>query len=69
MYKKTNNKISIIESLIYTICLLLCYNIVMVSICSFFKLDGSLMLYGLFNLGIGSVINLVSLKSVKSSTA
>ena len=61
-YKKNNKKISIVSSIIYTIGLLFCYNTVIVCFYTFLKIKGSLLVLSLFNYGIGSILNFISLK-------
>lgn len=65
IYDKNNKKLSIVTSLIYSGGLLFCYNILMVSIVSFFDVGGSLVSYSVFNIVIGSIINLISFKKKK----
>ena len=62
IFKKNNIKISMISSIIYVTCLLFCYNILVVYICSFFNIGGSLFNYSLINIGIGTIINLISFR-------
>lgn len=62
LLKKTNKKLSIVSSVIYTICLLFCYNTVIVCFYSFFKINGSLLVLSLFNYGIGSILNFISFR-------
>ena len=62
LLKKSNKKESIIASIIYSVVLFFCYNTVIVCLYSFFKIDGSLMVLSLFNYGIGSILNFVSIK-------
>lgn len=59
MLKKTNKKESIISSIIYSIGLLYCYNIVIVLISSYIKIDGSLLSLSIFNYLIGTILSLI----------
>ena len=65
IYNKSNKKLSIVNSFIYSICLLFCYNILMVSVISLFDVGSSLVSYSIFNLVIGSIINFISFKKKK----
>lgn len=65
LYEKSNSKLRIVTSLIYAISLLFCYNIVMVAIASYFNFGGNLVNYIIFNIVIGSIINLISFKRKK----
>lgn len=56
---------SIVNSIIYTICLLFCYNILIVSVVSIFNLGGNLVSYSLVNYLGGTLLNLVSFKRKK----
>lgn len=62
LYKKIDKKISIISSIVYVLCLLFCYNVVIVSLVSFCKLGGSLFVYSLVNYFVGTIFNLISYK-------
>ena len=62
LYKKTDKKVCILASIIYTVGLLFCYNVVIVSIYSFFNIEGSLLVLSLINYLIGSILNIISLK-------
>lgn len=62
LYKKANKKLSIVSSVIYTIGVLFCYNTMVVCLYTFLKIKGSLLVLSLFNYGIGSLLNLISLK-------
>ena len=65
LYKKTDKKVCILASIIYTVGLLFCYNVVIVSIYSFFKIEGSLIVLSLINYLIGSILNIISFKRKK----
>ena len=60
MLKKTDKKESIISSIIYSIGLLYCYNIVIVLISSYIKIDGSLFSLSIFNYLIGTILSLIT---------
>ena len=63
LFKKSNQKESIISSVIYTIGLFYCYNIVIVLISHYLKIDGSLFSLSIFNYLIGSIISLITYKN------
>ncbi len=65
LYKKSDKKMSVVASVIYTICLLFCYNVVVVSVYSFFRINGSLLILSLINYFVGSILNLISFKRKK----
>ena len=60
LFEKDKKAISIIGSIIYTLCLFLCEQMVMVCILSFFKLGGSLLYYSIFQYLVGGILFLVS---------
>lgn len=60
MLKKTDKKESIISSIIYSIGLLYCYNIVIVLISNYIKIDGSLFSLSIFNYLIGTILSLIT---------
>lgn len=60
MLKKIDKKESIISSIIYSIGLLYCYNIVIVLISSYIKIDGSLFSLSIFNYLIGTILSLIT---------
>lgn len=62
IHKKNNEKKSIVSSIIYAVCLLFCYNTLIVYICSFFNIGGSLFNYSLVNCIVGTILNLISFK-------
>ena len=62
MLKKSDKKESIISSTIYSIGLLYCYNIIIVLISSYLKIDGSLFSLSIFNYLIGMILNLIIFK-------
>ena len=62
IYKKNDNKISIVSGLIYVFCLLFCYNIFVVYVCSLFNFGGNLISYSLVNGVVGTIFNLISFK-------
>lgn len=61
LYKKVDQKISIVSSIIYAVCLFFCYNTVVVCFYSFFKVNGSLGILSLFNYVVGTLLNFVSI--------
>ena len=63
LFKKSNKKESVISSIIYTIGLFYCYNIVIVLISHYLKIDGSLFSLSIFNYLIGSIISLITYKN------
>ena len=62
LYKKKDNSISIISSIIFNICLLFCYNTLVVCFFSFIKLGGSILYYSIFNYIISIILFLISFK-------
>lgn len=64
-YKKTTKKISIVTSSVYSLVIMFCYNIIIVTIYSFLGINGNLGVLSLFNLGIGSLLNVISYKRDK----
>jgi len=65
LLNKSKQKQSIITSIVYSICLLFCYNTFIVCAYSFFKIDGNLLVLSIINLIVGSIFNLISLKTKK----
>lgn len=59
-FEKEKSEISIISSVIYTLCLLFCEQVVMVCILSFFKLGGSLLYYSIFQCLVGTILFFIS---------
>lgn len=61
--KKYDKKVSIVREFIYSICLFLCYNNVIVFIVSYLGLDGSLMLYSFINILISLILIFITFKN------
>lgn len=62
LLKKSNKKESIISSIIYSIGFLYCYNIVIVVISHYLKIDGSLFSLSIFNLLISTILSFITYK-------
>ena len=62
LFEKNKRSLSIISSIIYTLCLLLCEHVVMVCFFSFFKLGGSLLYYSIFQYVVSGILFLISFK-------
>ena len=62
IYKKSSEKISLITSIIYTISLGFCYNVLIVLIASVLKIGGSLLSYSLINFFVGTICNVISFR-------
>ena len=60
LYKRDDDKVCFVSSLVYAIGLLLCYNTFIVFLLYLIKVQGSLLLYGIINFVIGSIILLLS---------
>ena len=65
LYKKKDSSVNIIHSIIYSICLLICYQTTSIGILSFFHLGGTLLYYGIFNYLIGILMTIISIKRKK----
>lgn len=62
MYKKSDKVLSIINGLVCSICLLFCYNTVIVYFISLLKLGGSLLSYSLLNYIVGLILFIIIIK-------
>ena len=62
LYKKSNKVLSIINWLVYSVCLLFCYNTVVVYFVSLLNLGGSLLSYGIINYIVSLVLFIVTIK-------
>ena len=60
LYKKNDNKVSIIGQVIYMLCFIFCEQLLMVLVLSFFGIGGSLLFYSVFQYVIGSILFLIS---------
>ena len=65
LYRKSNKSISIISSVIFSICLFICYQTFMVYGLSYFRLGGNLLSYSIFNLIVGIIIDFISFRRRK----
>ena len=61
IYKKTDKKVNIVSWVIYSICLLFCYNVVVVYFASFVNVGGSLVDYSIINTVVGTLLFGVSI--------
>lgn len=61
LYRKNDKKICFLSSLVYSLGLLLCYNTFIVFFLYLIGMSGSLLLYGIINVVIGSIILILSL--------
>ena len=66
LIEKNNQKLSIIKSIIYTICLFFCYQTVIVCLLSYLKLGGHILNYSIANLLIILILFLRIIKNKKT---
>lgn len=59
MYKKTDKKLCFISSLIYSVCLLFCYNTFIVYMLYLVGIKGSFLIFSVINYIVGSIIGIV----------
>lgn len=60
-FSKKKKKLSIVREVIYSVCLLYCYNIFIVHLLYLFKISGSFFLYGSINLGISLLLSSITI--------
>ena len=59
LYRKSDKKLCLISSIVYTLALLFCYNTFVVYFLYLFGVDGSILLYSIINYFIGTIIGVV----------
>ena len=59
LYKKSDNKLCLISSIIYSICLLFCYNTFIVYFLYLLGINGSIILFSIINFLLGTIISII----------
>ena len=59
LYKKSDNKLCLISSIIYSICLLFCYNTFIVYLLYLLGINGSIILFSIINFLLGTIISII----------